>query len=148
MPEHWLSEADRSRFTSFPPEIPEADVITFFTLHESDLQFVRRHYRETGRLGIALQLCALRYFGFIPDELVKAPATVARFLAHQLEVLPKTCLYWRMVSGARRTQIISGQLKLIWGFTESLLKRKNKSTFGCGRGHWNISPAAAARFAL
>lgn len=34
MPEHWLTDAERIRLTSFPKEIPEADVVTFFTLTE------------------------------------------------------------------------------------------------------------------
>jgi hypothetical protein len=29
MPEHWLTDAERVRLTNYPPEIPEADVVTF-----------------------------------------------------------------------------------------------------------------------
>ena len=40
------------------------------------------------RLGLALQLCALRYLGFVPRNLSAAPRSAACFVADQLEVSP------------------------------------------------------------
>jgi hypothetical protein len=37
MPEHWLTEVESLRLTSFPEEMPEADVVTFFTLNRLKL---------------------------------------------------------------------------------------------------------------
>jgi hypothetical protein len=88
MPEHWLTEVESLRLTSFPEEMPEADVVTFFTLTESDRELLIRLHGEANRLGCALQLCMLRYLGFVPDDLQKSTASVVRFLARQLEVSP------------------------------------------------------------
>lgn len=65
MNESWLSEAERSKFTSFPEYISEVDLIAFFTLTSADQQLVRKRSGAINRLGTALQLCALRYMGFI-----------------------------------------------------------------------------------
>ena len=88
MPEHWLTESKIGRFTTYPTEIPEADVVTFFTLTESDRRLLAGLHGEANRLGFALQLCTLRYLGFVPDDLQKSPLPVIRFLARQLAVSP------------------------------------------------------------
>jgi TnpA family transposase len=88
MPEHWLTESEIGRFTTYPTEIPEADVVTFFTLTESDRRLLAGLHGEANRLGFALQLCTLRYLGFVPDDLQKSPLPVIRFLARQLAVSP------------------------------------------------------------
>jgi Domain of unknown function (DUF4158) len=86
MPINWLTAADRDRLARFPSRIPETDLISFFTLTKEDRRFVKRHYGAGGQLGIALQLCALRFLGFIPGELDSAPEAAVEFLAHQLDV--------------------------------------------------------------
>ena len=40
------------------------------------------------RLGYALQLCALRFMGFVPDDLSSAPPEAVAFVAQQLAVEP------------------------------------------------------------
>ena len=60
MPEHWLSEAEMVRLTGYPPGIPEADVVTFFTLTGSDHRLLAELRGDDSRRGFALQLCTLR----------------------------------------------------------------------------------------
>ena len=52
---------------------------SIFTLSESDLEFVRQQRGDHNRLGFALQLCALRYLGFCPDDIATAPSTPIAF---------------------------------------------------------------------
>jgi hypothetical protein len=86
MPVNWLTAADRDQLLRFPPSISETDLISFFTLTKEDRRFVKRHYGASGQLGVALQLCALRFLGFIPDDLESAPEMAISFLARQLEI--------------------------------------------------------------
>lgn len=88
MPEHWLTEAERGRLTSYPAAIPEADVVTFFTLTESDHRLLAGLRGDDSRLGFALQFCTLRYLGFVPADLAQAPVPVISFLSRQLAVSP------------------------------------------------------------
>lgn len=89
MPDHWLTETEQARLTSYPLETPQEDLVTFFTLTESDYMALARLHSDSNRLGFALQLCTLRYLGFVPNDLRKAPTAVVAFLARQLAISPE-----------------------------------------------------------
>jgi len=91
MPGSFLSEADRERLRNFPRHIPSDDLITYFTLSPTDMAWVQRHRGDHNRLGTALQLCAIRYLGFCPDDLSRAPAKSLGYLSDQLKI-PMTAL--------------------------------------------------------
>jgi hypothetical protein len=81
MPGQFLTEAERARLRRFPAEIPSADVIAYFTLSPADLIQVRHQRGDHNCLGFALQLGALRYLGFSPDDVTTAPASVIAYLS-------------------------------------------------------------------
>jgi hypothetical protein len=84
-----LTLKERARFTCFPDEIPQWDLITYFTLTEHDGALIDTYLGDTNRLGAALQLCAVRYLGFCPTDLHTASSDVTTFLARQLQVDPR-----------------------------------------------------------
>ena len=89
MPIGFLTAAERDRLNRFPALIPDEDLRAFFLLSEADQQAINRQREAHTRLGFALQLCALRYLGFAPDDLSTAPAEVVGYVAHQLAVPPE-----------------------------------------------------------
>lgn len=84
MPIRFLSDAERERLSHFPAEISPDDLTSYFTLSAADRQHIELHYRPANRLGVALQLCALRFLGFSPDDLTMAPPAAVQYLADQL----------------------------------------------------------------
>ncbi len=88
MPSTFLTLKDRERLTGFPEEIPQWDLITYFTLTEHDDSLMNTYQGASNRLGAALQLCAVRYLGFCPANLHTTPSDVLVFLADQLQVEP------------------------------------------------------------
>ena len=66
MPTRFLSDAEIERLGGWPEAIGERELARFFALTDEDLRFVRRQHSPAGQLGIALQLCALRWLGFRP----------------------------------------------------------------------------------
>ena len=88
MPSTFLTFKERERLTSFPDEIPQWDLITYFTLTEHDGSLIDTYQSNTNRLGTALQLCVVRYLGFCPADLHTASNDVITFLADQLQVEP------------------------------------------------------------
>jgi hypothetical protein len=88
MPSTFLTCKERERLTGFPEEIPQWDLLTYFTLTEHDCSLIDTYQSTTNRLGTALQLCAVRYLGFCPADLHTVPRDVIAFLADQLQVGP------------------------------------------------------------
>jgi len=88
VPGRIFTPQERKRLDAFPSGIGESDLIRYFTLSGSDLDLVRRQRGDYNRLGFALQLCALRYIGFSPDDLETVPTAAMTFVAEQLQASP------------------------------------------------------------
>jgi hypothetical protein len=84
MPVRFLSDAELARLSSWPNDVAPADLITFFTLTADDLAWLGSNARTENRLGAAVQLCALPWLGWIPDELTGCPPAAVDRLAHRL----------------------------------------------------------------
>ena len=108
MPGQFLTSAERERLERFPSAVAPADLIAFFTLSESDLAQIPVKASPHNRLGFALQLCALRYLGFSPDDLTTAPADVVQHLATQVKASPDS-----VVEYGQRAQTRTGHLQAI-----------------------------------
>ena len=88
MPGTFLTAKERERLASFPDAIPHWDLITSFTLTDEDHTFIQTYRNDPHRLGVALQLGAVRYLGFCPTHLQAAPLETIAFLAAQLHIDP------------------------------------------------------------
>ena len=90
MPGSFLTDTERERLRRFPSEVSPEDLGAYFTLSDRDRIQVRRQRGDSNRLGFALQLCTLRYLGFVPNPLRSAPPTVIAHLALQLGTAPES----------------------------------------------------------
>jgi hypothetical protein len=72
----FLAESERERLNNFPKTTPPEDLHIFFTLSPADKIEVRKQHGNHNQLGFSLQLCALRYLGFSPDDLLNTPQTI------------------------------------------------------------------------
>ena len=70
----------------FPSDVPPGDLLASFTLSDADLDLIGDRRGDHNRLGYALQLKALPYLGFVPDDLATAPSRFVAYLALQLSV--------------------------------------------------------------
>ena len=73
MPIGFLTRTERERLNRFPAQIPDEDLRGFFLLSDADQTAIHKQREAHTRLGFAMQLCALRYLGFAPDNLSTAP---------------------------------------------------------------------------
>jgi hypothetical protein len=88
-PGRFLSDAETERLGAFPETIDRRDVVRFFSLASEDLGFVRAQRGAANQLGIALQLGALRWLGFVPEDLSAAPPEALAALGAALDVQPR-----------------------------------------------------------
>jgi hypothetical protein len=49
-----------------PAEIAPDDLVTFFSLTEDDVAWLRAGHRLENHLGVAVQLCSLPWLGWCP----------------------------------------------------------------------------------
>jgi hypothetical protein len=54
-------------------EIADEDAVTYFTLSAADLSWLEDFNRQQNRLGAAVQLSALPWLGWMPDDLAGCP---------------------------------------------------------------------------
>ena len=93
MPIGFLTPAERERLSRFPEHIPDDDLFVFFRLSDDDHGVINQQREDATRLGFALQLCALRYLGFAPDDLSLTPWEAVTYVARQLHVsLSRLCV--------------------------------------------------------
>lgn len=81
MPTRFPSDAELARLTGWPAEIADADLVTFFSPTSEDLRWPHEAHRGSdSRLGLSMQLCALPWLGWVPDDLTgcrRQPAAAA-----------------------------------------------------------------------
>jgi len=122
-----LSDAELAQLSTWPAEVAHSDLAAYFTLTVDDLRWVRsfRSPRAAAdRLGLAVQLCALRFLGFVPADLATTPVEVVERLAERIGVSPAALgRYEREVSGRSRREHV-----------EVVVARAGWRP--CGRGEW------------
>jgi TnpA family transposase len=81
-----LSLAQRAQVLALPTSLREYEEI--YTLTPADREFVAAHRTNANRLGVAVQLCFLRYPGraWTPEEVI--PAAMVQFIARQVGADP------------------------------------------------------------
>jgi TnpA family transposase len=118
MPIGFLTAAERDRLNRFPAQIPDDDLFAFFQLSEADHTAINQQREDHTRLGFALQLCALRYLGFAPDDLRTAPQEAVVYVARQLGIPPEAlAAYGRRIP--TRTMHLQ-QVQAYLGFRKAL----------------------------
>jgi TnpA family transposase len=90
MPGTFLTTAERERLSRFPDAVSYPDLMIYFALSHNDQAFIDPYRSDANRLGVALQLCSMRYLGFCPVQISTAPQEVIRYLAAQLHVSSET----------------------------------------------------------
>ncbi|MDP8967184.1 MAG: DUF4158 domain-containing protein, partial [Actinomycetota bacterium] len=95
-------EVERRRLERFPEQIAAEDLRACFALSDSDRALVFAQRGAANRLGLAVQLCALRFLGFVPDNLAGLPTAALEFVAGQVDAAAHELLEY----GARpRTRV-------------------------------------------
>ena len=79
-----LSSTERESLLVIPTE--ESEQIRHYTLNRADLAFIRQHRWGHNRLGVAVQLCYLRYPGRVLNRGETPPSSLLGMAAAQLRV--------------------------------------------------------------
>ena len=105
MPGQFLTKSEREQLSSFPASPTENDVITFFGLSVEEIALISKRSGELNRLVLAIQLGALRYLGFVPDDISQTPSVIVEYLASQLNLNPKGLSTYQQRPNTRSSQL-------------------------------------------
>jgi Domain of unknown function (DUF4158) len=88
----------------------------YFFLSDDDARAVNRPREPFNRLEYALQLCTLRYLGFVPTDFQATPEVVVTFVAEQLGIAPRVLALY----DHRRTQSEHRRyVRAYWGLRQA-----------------------------
>jgi TnpA family transposase len=79
-----LTSSDRVQLLASPED--EGELIRRYTLTKAGLGFVRQHRGDHNRLGIAVQMCFLRFPGRVLGENERPPDRLLNLVATQLGI--------------------------------------------------------------
>ncbi|MDQ6803943.1 MAG: DUF4158 domain-containing protein [Actinomycetota bacterium] len=114
-----------ARLSSWPAEVGRSDLAAYFTFSLEDLRWLRSRRGAGERIGLAVQLAAVRFLGFVPVELDDTPGEVARHVAKQIGVAPGTfARYARGTDGRTRRRHVAAVIEYAGWRT-------------CGPGDWS-----------
>ncbi len=84
-----LTPEQRLLFTTIPDDLTAPEMARYYALNAEDMVFIRQHRGPNNRLGIALQLCSLRFPGRMLMQMSSISERVVVYVAEQLN-LPAT----------------------------------------------------------
>lgn len=85
--EQFLTNQQRYQPLTLPQRFSDEEMVRDWTLSRRDGQMVNR-YRKQYRLGLAIQLCAMRLYGRFLNQLNDLSPRVISYLSNQLELPP------------------------------------------------------------
>jgi hypothetical protein len=109
-----LTDAQRAALLALPTD--ETALIRHYTLSDDDRRLIARRRRPDTRLGLALQLCAVRYPGRLLRPGEPIPMEVASFIAAQLDVPPDALANFARRAPTRYEQL--GVLRRTYGLVD------------------------------
>jgi hypothetical protein len=109
----YANEAERRRLERFPDRIAVEDLRACFALSDSDRVLIFEQRGPENRLGLAVSLCALRFLGFMPDDIASIPDEALGFVAGQVDAASHELLAYgtRAQTRSDHLQIVLTHLK-------------------------------------
>jgi Domain of unknown function (DUF4158) len=108
------SEPEGRRLERFPDRIAVEDLRECFALSDRDPELVFAQRGPENRLGLALTLCAIRFLGFVPDDLASVPEEALCFVAAQVDAAAQELLQYGARAQTRRTHLTVALSHLGW----------------------------------
>jgi len=92
MPMSFLSTEQLNKYGQYNGEPTEEQLVHYFYLSPSDLEWINTRRRPHNKFGFALQLGTLRFLGTFLSDPTEVPANVLAYVARQLRIADLECI--------------------------------------------------------
>lgn len=111
-----MNDIQRQEFLETLFDLSEVQIHSYYTLSELDKKIIFERRTKANQLGYAVQLCLLRYPGFIPTDLLMIPLDIVEYISEQLLAEPVDLLKFAQRSTSLREH--RQEIKVRFGFTK------------------------------
>lgn len=120
MATQFFSSAEIQELESWPAELGRDELVRYFRLAGEDVDWVNRTARGApNKIGLAVQLCALPWLGFVPDDVRSAPSAAVARLATQVGVEAGALRYYGSRGQTRTDHLRLVAKRLGWRAAEA-----------------------------
>lgn len=88
MDNYILSEDQRKELTGLSEDMDDYIIAKHYTLSEEDISHALSHRSDVNKIGFAVQLCCLRYPGWLFTDIKDIPSNMLDYISQQLHVSP------------------------------------------------------------
>ncbi|AEW94174.1 transposase, Tn3 family [Streptantibioticus cattleyicolor NRRL 8057 = DSM 46488] len=93
MPVEFLTDEQAEAYGAFREVPTRPELERFFFLDDDDRDLIALHRTDGHRLGMAMQICTVRYVGrFLGEGPLAVPWEVVEYLAGQLRIADASCV--------------------------------------------------------
>ncbi len=126
MPVEFLTPSQRNSYGRYTEPPTEAQLARYFHLDNTDKSLIGKKRGNHNKLGLALQLCTVRFLGTFLTEPTDVPVIVSRYLASQLGITDISCLERYRTSESR------------WDHTAEIRNSYGYRDFNSQPEHWRL----------
>jgi hypothetical protein len=117
MPVEFLTDEQAAAYGCFKEVPTRPELERFFFLDSDDLDLVALRRTDAHRVGIALQICTVRYIGLFLEDPLDVPWPVVEYLAEQLGICDPSCVK-QYVERAKTAYEHSWEIRRRFGYHE------------------------------
>lgn len=125
MPVEFLTKEQELQYGTYPDELSSEQLAQYFWLDDEDKMFIFKRTEDYTQLGIALQLCTLRFLGTFLSNPIDIPKAVIDYVSNQLNISSKTLAKYK---DSRISKI----------HTNEICKKYSYHKFNSQPNHWRL----------
>lgn len=125
MPVEFLTKEQEIQYGTYPDEFSNEQLAQYFLIDDKDKLFIFKRKEKYNQLGIALQLCTVRFLGTFLSNPIDIPNIVIDYVSAQLNISPETLAKYK-------------DSRISKNHVNEICKKYNYNKFNSQPNHWRL----------